>query len=212
MKMNFLKYTLITALSLGVFSSCVSEDDYAIPEIKSPIIQEDFQSVVNNGVLDIENWTNFAEAGTVKWIGKIFSGNGYAEFTTFGSGQSSNIGWLVSPKINLMDEESGLYFPEGNVGRKLVFEVSQHHFDNTANTFQVFISTDYDGENVTAATWTEITSNFRMPKTDDSWYDFISSGTYDLSGVEGSFYVAFKAVGNGTNLDGAFMLDNFTIY
>lgn len=203
MKMNFLKYTLITALSLGAFTSCVSEDDYEIPNYMAPVLQEDFQSVTNNAVLELENWTNFAEAGTVKWIGKVFSGNGYAEFTTFGSGQNSNIGWLVSPKIEIEG---------GNSGRNLAFEVSQHHFDNVANTFQVFISTDFDGENVTSANWTEITSNFRMPQTNDSWYDFISSGNYDLSDVEGGFYVAFKAAGNGTNLDGAFMLDNFTIY
>ncbi|MBF6609412.1 MAG: choice-of-anchor J domain-containing protein [Flavobacterium sp.] len=200
MKHSILKYSLLSCIASLALTSCVSDDDFITPPLQSPIYSESFQTVVNNQVLELENWTNVSQAGNVKWIGKTFSGNGYAEFTTFGSSDASNIGWLVSPEIAL----------DSNVGKRLVFQTAQHHWNNAANTFQVFISTDFDGD-VTAATWSELT-DATLVTQDIDWYEFVNSGPIDLSNIEGPFHVAFKGVGNGSTLTAGFQVDNVTVY
>lgn len=44
----------------------------------------------------------------------------------------------------------------------LNFKVAQHHLDvdSENNGIKVFVSTDFDGTNVTEATWDELNANF----------------------------------------------------
>ena len=169
----------------------------------SPIIFEDFQSVTNNTNLDLPGWTNFAESGSWVWREKVFSGNGYAEFSTYNSPNDVNIAWLISPAIN-MDAQDNEF---------LNFKTAQHHLDvdSEDNGIKVFVSTDYDGSDVLSATWEEVNANF--PNSSTSWYDFIDSGLIDLSSYTGTLYVAFRSTGSGsdTDLDGAFQIDDFSI-
>jgi hypothetical protein len=207
MKNILIKPIFILSLTAGLFTSCVKEDDYDIPTVRDPFFKEDFQTVTNNTNLDLVGWTNFAEAGSWLWREKTFTSsgvtNGYAEFSAFGSGAAVNKVWLVSPAIN-MDEHSN---------EKLTFKVAQHHLDvdSPNNSLQVLISTDYDGTNVTAATWTPLQAN--IPVKSDSWYAFKIS-TIDLSAYTGNVHIAFKFTGSGTDLtlDGAYQVDDFFIY
>src|SRR5690606_20709755 len=168
-----------------------------------PFFSEDFESATNNTDFNFPGWTNFAEAGTWLWREKTFQGNGYAEFSAFNSGSASNIVWLVTPGIDF-----------GAFETKIVsFKVAQHHLDGDSplNTLQVLVSTDYDGTNVLAATWTEVT--YTPPTFDTPWYEFVTS-TIDLSEYEGTIHVAFKFIGSGTNTnaDGAYQVDDFKAY
>lgn len=165
------------------------------------IVEEDFDAGTDNSNLNFAGWTNFAEIGSELWTEQIFSGNGYAEFSGFRTNDDVNIGWLISPSID-MDAQSNEF---------LNFQVAQHHLDSAANTLEVFVSTDFDGTNVTAATWQPVSAN--LPVMSDSWYAFKDSGLIDLSSYTGTLYVGFKYVGSGndTTLDGAFMVDDFKI-
>ncbi len=201
MKNIVLKITLII-ISITTLMSC-NEDETALPTTTVTISNEDFQTAVNSTDLDIALWTNFNETGTWKWREKTFSGNGYAEFSAFNSGSSVNTAWLISPEINLdVAEKKGV-----------AFEVAQHHLDvdSPNNSLQVFISTNYDGTNVLAATWTPLQSN--IPTKSVAWYQFVSSNI-DLSAYNGKAHIAFKFKGSGTDttLDGAFQVDNFLFY
>lgn len=202
MKNYFKNIFLVAALATGLVA-CDKEEDFDIPTVRVPFLAEDFQTVTNNTDLDLTGWTNFAESGTWKWREKTFSGNGYAEFSAFGSGAATNKVWLVSPVINL----------DANPNEFLTFSVAQHHLDVDApgNSLKVYISQDYDGTNVLAATWTELSAN--IPVKADSWYSFKNS-TIDLSQYSGNAYIAFKFTGSGTDttLDGAFQIDNFFVY
>ncbi len=163
---------------------------------------EDFQSAVDNSDLDFSGWTNFAETGRELWTEQVFSGNGYTEFSAFRTGDAVNIGWLVSPSINMDAQENEV----------LNFKVAQHHLDNDVdNKLELFVSTDYDGTNVLSATWQPL--SFNVPKKDDRWYAFQDSGLIDLSSYTGTLFVAFKYTGSGTNtdLDGAYMIDDFVV-
>lgn len=200
MKINKLTTLLFASLTMGMMSSCVNDDDTSLPEYTPLIFGEDFSEGADNTLFEKDGWTNFAEAGTVRWTNQVFSGNGYAEFTTFQSGQASNIGWLITPSINLDAQE----------GEKLVFQVAQAFVDNAANTIEVLISTDYDGTNVTAATWQ--TLNATLPTVNSVRYEFIKSGVIDLSRYTGTAHIAFKVKGNGTTLDGTYQVDNIRVF
>jgi len=165
------------------------------------IFEEDFNTAIDNTDLDIAGWTNFAEVGSELWTEQVFSGNGYAEFSGYFTGDDVNVGWLVSPGINMDTQENEF----------LNFKTAQHHLDSADNTLEVFISTDYDGSNVLAANWVPINPN--LASMSDSWYAFIDSGLLDISSYTGTLHVAFKVTGSGTDLllDGAYHVEDFTI-
>lgn len=201
MKTRFLKVTL-SILSFGLLASC-DVDETAKPIVTERLLSEDFQSATDATDLDIAGWLNFNEVGSKKWKEEVFSGNGYAEFSSYLTGNAVNVGWLISPQIDLDAADK----------KGVAFKVAQHHLDvdSEGNSLQVLISTDFDGTNVTAATWEPL--NATIPKKAVSWYTFIPNNI-DLSGRTGKAYIAFKFKGSGTDttLDGAFQIDDFIYY
>jgi len=166
------------------------------------IYTEDFQTSTNNTNLNTTGWTNYAEAGTWVWREKIFSGNGYAEFSAFG-GQALNKAWLISPALDFT----------GYTNKSVQFKIAQHHLDvdSPNNGLEVLVSTNFDGTNVLAATWVAVPAN--IPTTSTAWYAFLGSNV-DLSSYSGTIHVAFKFTGSGTDttLDGAFQVDDFKAF
>ena len=203
MKNKILKTVLLATLFLGVATSCVNDDDFAIPSVINPFFEEDFNTATTNTDFDFVGWTNFAQQGTWKWREKTFSGNGYAEFSAFGSGSAVNEVWLVSPAIDITGKSSPV----------LKVDIAQHHLDvdSADNSLQILVSTDYDGTDVLAATWTALNAN--IPNSSVSWYEFVNS-TINLTPFNGEIYIAFKFKGSGTNttLDGAFQVDNMKMF
>lgn len=169
----------------------------------TPIFLEDFQDVQDNSNLDIPGWVNFAEEGGELWTEQLFSGVGTAEFSAFATGDDVNIGWLVSPGIDMDAQENEI----------LNFKTAQHHLsvDSDDNGIKVFVSTDFDGSDVLGATWEEKTANF--PTTATSWYELIGSGPIDLSSYTGTLHIAFRVTGAGNDddLTGAFQVDDVAI-
>ncbi|WNM19583.1 choice-of-anchor J domain-containing protein [Flavobacterium capsici] len=203
MKKNILKSIFLLAITSILLASCVKEDDYVLPTTRVPFYQEEFQDIQHDTNLDLTGWTNYAEVGTKLWKERIYQGNGYAEFNTYGSGDAVNIGWLVSPGYDLTGYENP----------KFCFQSAQNFVSSDENKLQVYVSTDYDGVNVLNATWTEVTAKIADKNT--TGYKFIPSGEIDLKAFENqTIYVAFKVTGSGTNtsLDGLFEVDNLYIY
>jgi hypothetical protein len=91
------------------------------------------------------------------------------------------------------------------------FQLAQHHLDSDENTLEVFVSTNFDGTNVSTATWKKVEAS--IPTQNDSWYAFKDAGLIDVSSYTGTLYVGFKFVGSGTDtaLDGAYMVDDFKV-
>lgn len=203
MKKNFLKYMLLLAFPIGLLTSCVSDDDTSLPNYSPIILGEDFETnAVDNTILTIDGWDNYAEAGTAKWKFQYYSSNNYAEFTSFQSGDASNIAWLISPAVDMDAHEA----------EKLVFQVSQSYVTSTLNKIEVLISSNYDGTNPTTATWTTLPAN--LPPTTATYFKFMDSGFIDLSSYTGKINIAFKVTGSGTNttLDGSYQIDNFRVF
>lgn len=205
---NIFKYLFLLTITLATTTSCVKDDDFEIPSIRVPFFNEDFETATNNTDLDFADWTNFAEQGTWKWREKTFTSSGvtnsYAEFSGFGSGSAVNEVWLITPAIDITGKSSPV----------LKFSVAQHHLDvdSPGNSLTPYVSTDYDGTNVLAATWTPL-SGANIPNKSVVWYKFLQS-TINLTPFEGNIHIAFKFKGSGTDtsLDGAFQVDNVKLF
>ncbi|MWB96568.1 DUF5017 domain-containing protein [Flavobacterium sp. GA093] len=169
-----------------------------------PFFSEDFQTATNNSILSLPGWANIVEKGKLFWKGVVASGNGYAEYAISGTKVVSNVGWLISPEINMDEYKNEI----------LTFRSSQHHLDvdSPLNSLEVLVSADFDGLNIDKATWETLKANF--PNQSTAWNVFVGSGAIDLSKYTGNIRIAFKYTGSGKNLalDGAFQLDDVQVY
>jgi hypothetical protein len=198
---NFL--TILGCIIFLLVTSCSPEDDIKNPDLNPLVFSEDFsKGAVDNAVLNLEGWNNIAEVGTAKWKTQIYSGNPYAEFSSFQSGDVVNISWLVSPVINM----------DTYKGEILQFQASQSFVSSSANSLEVLIATNYNGTNLATANWEPVNAN--LPTISSPYFEFIKSGEIDLSAYKGNINIAFKVKGSGTNnaLDGSYQVDAIRIY
>jgi len=169
-----------------------------------PFFSEDFQSVKNNVNFALPGWSNIVEKASKLWKSMLYAGNGYAEFNTTSTTAAENIAWLVTPKINMAGYKNSV----------LSFRSAQHDLkvDSPLNSLEVYVSTNFDGSNVTKAKWTKLTAS--LPSLSTPARQFISSGGIDLSAYSGNIHIAFRYVGSGKDktLNGAFMVDDVRIF
>jgi hypothetical protein len=170
----------------------------------SPFFIENFETVENNININLAGWANIIQAGSLYWQGAVFSGNGCAEYAISGTKVASNIGWLITPKIDLDEYKNEL----------LTFRAAQHllDVDSPLNALEIFISNDFDGINMAAATWIPLKA--KLPTQATPWYQFVGSGGIDLSSFTGKVTIGFRYTGTGktATLDGAFQIDDVQIY
>ncbi|WP_035646344.1 DUF5689 domain-containing protein [Flavobacterium sp. ASV13] len=170
----------------------------------TPFFAEDFQSVKNNVNFVLPGWSNIVEKAAKLWKSMVYSGNGYAEFNTTSTTAAENIAWLISPKINLTGYKNPV----------LSFRSAQHDLktDSLLNTLEVYVSSNFDGSNITKAKWTKLEA--KIPSLATPARQFISSGGIDLSAYSGNINIAFRYVGSGKDktLNGAFMVDDVKIF
>lgn len=158
------------------------------PVLELPtFIDEDFESVTNNENVVLSGWTNFAEKGTKVWVGRELKGSKFIQMTANKSEEDENIAWLVSPKVNLAE----------TVNPTLSFDITIGFFN--AACLQVLVSEDYI-DDVTTATWTDITANFAIPQEPaTTWGQTAIAGLMDMSAYKKNINIAFKYVGSGNN-------------
>lgn len=169
-----------------------------------PFFTEDFQTVSNNVNFALPGWSNIVEKASKLWRTMVSAGNGYAEFNTTSTTAAENIAWLVSPNINLTGYKNTVFS----------FRSAQHDLkvDSPLNKLEVYISTNFDGSNVTKATWIKLDT--KVPSLSTPTREFISSGAIDLSAYSGNINIAFKYTGSGKDktLNGAFMVDDVKMF
>ncbi len=225
---NILKYSLLTAITLTVFTSCVGEDDYVMPDYNDKVIitrntpfVENFQSSTygagsNEVPVSLAWWinTNLISESKLWHVRRVAStGNRWAEFSSFYSAPTENDeAWLITPAIVLGDSNYFLSFD---------YQIRFYNYDNLA----VYISPDFDsvvidseeensptvGDIIEAATWEPINANFPSGQTNDQ---FVPSGNINLSEYNNSTVrIAFKYVGSKqANQTTTFQIDNITIF
>jgi hypothetical protein len=203
MKINFLKTIFLLALSSSVLTSCVGDDDYAIPTVYSYAFNEGFEaSPTGSGSVEVpialEGWVNYNATATRLWHARTFDNNIYAEFSSFYSANGTNdVAWLITPAIDLA----------ASTGEMLSFATKTRFANGYPLT--AFISTDYDGTTagIATATWAPLT--FIAPTTNDI---FVSSGNIDISSYESdNVRIAFKYTGSKAGVTTTLQLDNVKI-
>ena len=197
--MKTIQYKAMALMTLAIvlLSGCTKDSDVDYPLAPTTLLAEDF----NNADLTVTGWKKYAEIGTKNWTQEVFSGDGYAQFNSFDGGtEPISVGWLISPPIN-MDTQTG---------EKLAFVNCQDGFvRNIDNTFELFVSTDFDGTNVSAASWERIPFNVANQNTERFLY--INSGIIDLSEYTGTLYFAFKVRGT-SSLTGGYQVDKVRLF
>ncbi|MEZ5001749.1 MAG: DUF5689 domain-containing protein [Chitinophagales bacterium] len=165
-------------------------------------VSEDFESAELFDPISINNWKTLSVIGNGPWVARDFDNNQYALVQGFGSGSAIE-SWLVSPKVNFAEVE----------GFSFKSKIGYWKHDG----LKVFISTDFDGCNVTAATWTELTSaviaNTSNSPDGVSGYasNFINSGNVDLTGYTSIGYIGFQYIGDDQNLTTTYQVDDVQI-
>lgn len=203
MKTRIFKSVFLTLVTATIFISCTKDSDVEIPAFKPMLFSEDFS--VGATALADKGWTIFPEVGTVNWNVGVYHSDAYAVFTTYGStpAQPINVAWLISPSFDM----------DAHEGEKLLFQAAQAYVSNSANSLEVFASTNFDGDvtHVLAATWTPL--NFTHPTlTYAENFNYVDSQV-DLSAFTGKIHIAFKVKGSGTDntLDGTYQIDNIRV-
>ena len=159
-------------------------------------MNETFDGVTINGDVNLTGWRNIAVQGNRNWIGKSFSGNFYVQNSAYNSGLPAMESWLITPALDL------------SVADTLAFQSAQAFF--VSNQLSVYISTDFDGTNVTSATWTPLTCT--LASSGDANYTFVNSGDVSLTGFSGIGRIGFKYIGDGTVNTTTFQIDNVEVH
>lgn len=209
---NIFYKIVIVAFSIS-FVSCEDPETELAP-FKPVVYKEVFDPnfIQEDEYLVIKDWTSFAQVGSVKWTEQDDDENGYIQFTTFGSttGDVSNVAWAITPKINM----------DNSVNEILTFKTAAEFVTDANNKLEVFISNDFDGVDVLAATWVPVVNaniaglSTNLPTGSADGVLNINSGQVDLSTYTGNIHIAFKATGSSTNsnLDGSLRVDEIKIY
>ncbi|WP_044633063.1 DUF5689 domain-containing protein [Neotamlana sedimentorum] len=170
------------------------------------LLYQDFEDQSNNRFVEIEGWTNYIETGTEAWEGYSSTSSNASlgrscRFQCASSGDVSNIGWLITPPINLDEHD----------GETLRFKTSNSLADSSF--MEVLYSQDWDGNEatITTANWGVFAHAYIVQDT-DSFATWFNSGTIDLSCQTGTLYVAFKFTGGGIDsFDGIYELDEISV-
>jgi len=178
-------------LSLAVFTSCVKEDDYAIPTVNLPLFKDGFES-------SWDNWTKFSVTGNQVWVLDTQYGNPgkCAKMTGFEFSTSNvNDDWLISPEIDLSSVENA----------QLTFETASKF---SGNPLEVKISSDYNGGDPNTATWTDLSAILDI---DTGFYIWTNSGNIDISSFTGgNVHLAFRYTST-SSASVTWEVDNITI-
>jgi len=157
-------------------------------------INEDFQTQVNNHNIYIPGWLNDIEIGSRKWKGKEIGNVKCAQATSLNT-NGELINWLITPRITLF------------VMNSPVFSFESSHGNWSHDGLSVLISTDFDGSDIPAATWTAL--DCIIANQNHSTNEWIPSGLIDLSSYSGNAYIGFRYEGNDNTGDTtSYRIDN----
>jgi hypothetical protein len=161
-------------------------------------LNQTFTGLTASQDIYITGWQNLAQAGGRIWQAKSFSGNTYAQATAYNSGLSSMITWFITPPVIISTQKI------------LTFQSAQAYWAHgTDEPLEVFFSTDYNGYNLTTATWIPLSAT--LAASSDANYDFINSGEVYLpveSGASG--VIGFRYTGSNTQSTSS-CIDNIVV-
>lgn len=152
------------------------------------LFSQNFESIVANEDIVLEDWEQVALKGDRKWQGKTYSNNGYAQFSANGFNDGEVDTWLISPAVEITTKDASLSF-----------DIKFGYYN--ADCFDVLVSDAYNGNgSIDIAQWTSLKDQFTFPEGLPGGYNdnFANVGKGSLAAYNGkAVYVAFRYVGEG---------------
>jgi hypothetical protein len=191
--------------SIADFSFNEERCDAVVLECDNPnvggsniVFDDDFESYATNET-DIAGWTNInLNDGNSVFQIKNYNDNNYMQCSAYNSGENPLEVWLVTPTINL----------DSSTDEELTFKTKTGY--NNGAALSVFISTDFAGD-VTTATWIGIEAEIANGPSSGYEANFTSSGSVDISCLDGDVYVAFRYLGGDGGITTTFQIDDVKV-
>lgn len=159
-------------------------------------LNEAFDGVTNNVDFLQAGWANLAVKGNRVWRGSTFQTEKYVSATAFSSNLPEMEAWLVTPALDLKAQK--------NLSIRTSWQVWKH------DGLTVWVSNNFDGKNITSATWTQV--NAKIAKQADGQFVWVDSGNIPLPVyANGTGYIGFKFVGDGTTNTTTWRLDDVKV-
>jgi len=135
---------------------------------------------------DLGNFSTHSIVGAKEWYSSGYGGDEYAKMSGYDEGAQDNEDWLVSPAIDLT----------GTADIYLRVRQALNYMGGEWDNHKVYISTDFDGADVTSATWNEVTIP-TWPSGSD--WTYVESGDINIDTyIVQTIFVAFKFLSNTT--------------
>jgi len=104
MKSIQIKIALLLVTMSAFMTGCTKDSDAQVNVPATTLFSDNFD---NSDIANADKgWTTIAEVGTKTWAQGTYSGNGYATFSSYQSGQPVNVSWLISKGFD-MDAQAG---------------------------------------------------------------------------------------------------------
>ena len=169
--------TVDESMTLWAYAEKVGYNDSPVVSAEY-VIQADVTIIFNQDWEEEEwhGWTQVSvEGDEAEWSIAEHSGNHYAYINGYNHG--ANEDWLISPAFDLNNYSDVV----------LTFSTAMNY---TGPDIEVYFSSDYDGQDPTAATWQEL----ECALSSGSW-SWTESGEISLDGFSGdNCYIAFKYI------------------
>nr|WP_321377403.1 choice-of-anchor J domain-containing protein [uncultured Bacteroides sp.] len=155
-------------------------------------LSEDFEAPAVGNVAVVSNWSNIITAGTYNWAEKYYSteNNKYIQASAYNHTAGVSEIYMVSPAINVTS------------GQVFSFSACLGNYSAAGGTLTVLISSNLAGttaDDVKAATWDDVTSNFTIPIPSGKYGTLAKVGELLLSKYVGKkINIAFRYNGDGT--------------
>lgn len=162
------------------------------------VYYDDFESYASYST-DLTGWTNInVNGGDTLFEVRSYSGAQYMQCSAYGTDEAPLEVWLVTPAINL----------DGSTNEELTFDTKTGY--NNGAALSVFVSTDFTGD-VGTAEWMMVDAVIANGPSSGYQSSFTSSGSVDISCLDGDVYVAFKYLGGDGGITTTFQIDNVKV-
>ncbi|MCF0190254.1 MAG: DUF5017 domain-containing protein [Marinilabiliaceae bacterium] len=214
-----ISYTLLDSDYANVWSSKGIEASYLTPKtlssipsiLKSAMVDaqsgdvvmvkynySDLEPALSNGaVANKEYYTSFDEGiddwqlvnvkdESKAWALMTRNGDSYVQATA-NKAEGEVETWLIAPKVNLEDASSAV----------VTMSICTGYYNDAC--LHVLVSNDYDGKNINAATWNDVSKSFAYEHSAKYGTTTIAGVADILPYIGSSVYVAVQYVGDGVN-------------
>jgi hypothetical protein len=144
-------------------------------------ILEYFSNAITNAEFAQTGWRNIIVEGARNWQGKEFSGNKYVQATAHAAAAGTHEAWLITPPLDVNAATS----------KVLTFKTAQAYWKETT-IFEVYVLQCINGATVK----TKLTTP-TLATASTTQYEFVSSGSIDLSAYSGVVFIGFRYQGQG---------------